>query len=723
MASKVKKVKQSTCFTVDQVTFSPCNYIACLDHNDNFPGSYIIAEFLRKCPLYKALTYSPKMSRHLLSNFWATCQYDAATKEVCASVLSTSTYDVSFTVDDLRRVLDLPTFDPYEKLPSNQDLKMVATTIGYVQGPNVKDRNTLYRKYMGGVWNFFFLHLLQCLSRKTGSVDQAHISTKQLAYVLIFQKKIDFAAYFFQELVKMMGSSKKCNVPFVRFISMLIADKLGSKMPADVDNYFDLKVCQIRLKGRLKKESLPTDRPLPLSMVSFATCPNPVWGDYFSNTNRKLKSHPTSEPRKSRKRLLSQLTPFGFSSKKPRTPKNKDSRPSTKDVELGPIKTRASDSPLVPSQKDIAGDGSDISPFLGHSSPPHAHGLPPEIDNLDDINIGPHVDVVDDINIEPRVDVVDKDVQQAQVSDRFDSIPQSSLADLIARVTALSDSQSAILQSLADLHARSNAQTEVNRAILRSLEDLHVKIDAQTKISNMVLEKTAAGLGTSWFTDLDRELLNQIGQRVQNNHGLLDGIHNNVSKLLDDSDNREDSTKSVSLSGDEDVAPDEDGDATTLVVEGDQKQPISQPPIDLSVAAEPNKPLLDKADTAELEKVDLKREEEAQVKKAERIKWYNDTILHRCVTASITSVEIKGPENLTQDSDQIFLIIGRADGVVRTEKLSGMHAYGVSEWMETTTFVKQSQSMYREYVLSHFEELRKKMRIIKNHYKPSAPSS
>ncbi|KAJ9538562.1 hypothetical protein OSB04_031295 [Centaurea solstitialis] len=687
-----------------KVNFSPCNYVAYLDHNHKYPDFFIIADFLRKSPLYKALTYRPKMSKHLLANFWTTCEYDETTKEVRASVLSTN--DVSFTVDDLRRVLDLPTFSPYEKLPSNQDLQMVATTIGYVPAPEVKDHIVIYRKYMGGVWNFFFLHLINCLSSKTGSTDQVHTSIKQLAYVLIFQKKIDFAAYFFRGLVTKMDFPKHQNVPFVRFISMLIADKLGSKMPADVDDYYDLRVSQMGFQS-LKKESLPTDRPLPLSMVSFATSPKPVWGEYFSKRKIKLESDPTSEPCKSRKRLLSQLTPSGFSSKKSKTAKNKGSQPSSKVVELGPIETRGSDGSLVPSQKDITGDDSDISPFLG-PSPPHAHGLPPEIDNLDDINIEPHVGGVD------------KNVQQTQVSERFDltsEIPQSFLADLIARVIALSDSQSAILQSLADLHGRSNTQTEVNRAILRSLEDLHVKVDAQTKISNMVLEKTATGLGTSRFTELDRELLNQIGERVEDHQGLLDGIHSSVSQLLDDSDNK-DYSKSFSFSGDEvDASGDEDGDATTLAVEGEQA--ISQP-IDLSVA-EANKSRLprEEANTTELEKVDLKRKEEV---KAKRIKWYNDSHLHRCITASITSVRIKGPQELSHDSDEIFLIIGRANGVVRTEKLCLMHAYGVSEWIEAMEFIKQSRSMYREYVLSHFDELMKKIRMIKNHYNLSDPS-
>ncbi|KAJ9551256.1 hypothetical protein OSB04_015301 [Centaurea solstitialis] len=356
---KTQKEGEKTPLTSDNVIFKPCNYVALLDlghylKNEKLREKYcdllLVANFLRKCPLNFALTYSPKMSKSLLGKFWASCKYDQTSKTIHASVLSKG--DVSFTVDDLRRVLDLPTYSPYQNIVSEDDSSdAVKSIMGYVPDPKVKGHSALYRTYMGGGWHSLFSYLIHCLSSKTGGTDQAHAPVTQLAHTLIFQRKIDFAAYFFGEMVKKMGPFKSHSVPFVRFISMLIADKLGSLLPTD-DAFYDLKVSKVGIV-MLKKAKKPHERPLPTSMVSFATSPDLTWGEL------SLESTRASQPSKSKRRRCSRLPTLGSSSKKAKRAKNTSAANKahqSKAVDIGPTEPMTSSTHLttssVPSQQD-----------------------------------------------------------------------------------------------------------------------------------------------------------------------------------------------------------------------------------------------------------------------------------------------------------------------------------------------------------------------------------
>lgn len=140
------------------------------------------------------------MTSFMLWNFWMTCSYDEDDEEIHVSVLSDTPSDFSFGSDDIRRVLQLLQRGPLvEYIPDNAHNAMVEI-LNYQQDPQTKSASTLLRKQIGGVWNFFFCHIIYCLSRKMGGHDQSPKYITDLAYAIIAQLNIDFADYFFKEI-------------------------------------------------------------------------------------------------------------------------------------------------------------------------------------------------------------------------------------------------------------------------------------------------------------------------------------------------------------------------------------------------------------------------------------------------------------------------------------------------------------------------------------------
>ncbi|KAI3718361.1 hypothetical protein L6452_19228 [Arctium lappa] len=239
-----------------------------------------IASFLLKSPLHYTLTYNPpKITKLLIGNFWLTCVYDPTPEKVSTSILSDpASPDLTLGVEDVCSALHLSIYSPYEKFPLGNEHEEVVAALNYIRGEHDRSPGTLLRKNMGGIWHFFFSLVILCLSKKTGGHDQCPSYITQLAHALIFQRKIDFARYFFRELVSVITPQKRPHVAFPRFISLIIYHKLATATDASHSITFDYKA-PIMTRPLLHKGPLVTDSPLLPGMVSFLTSPNLQWGD------------------------------------------------------------------------------------------------------------------------------------------------------------------------------------------------------------------------------------------------------------------------------------------------------------------------------------------------------------------------------------------------------------------------------------------------------------
>ncbi|KAI3678625.1 hypothetical protein L6452_37924 [Arctium lappa] len=203
--------------------------------------------------------------------------------DVSASILTIVEHpDLTFGVEDVRKVLKLPIYQPYTPFPTGREHEEVITAMHYSHDGKGKGSGTLLRKNMGVIWNFFFSHLIYCISHKTYGWDQCPAFITRLAHALIFMRRVDFAQVIFDSIVPAISPPRTHNVALPRFLSLIINEKLAGPLRADADLLeptvvFDLPYTQIS-KQTLHKPLKATDTPLPVGMISLITSPNLIWG-------------------------------------------------------------------------------------------------------------------------------------------------------------------------------------------------------------------------------------------------------------------------------------------------------------------------------------------------------------------------------------------------------------------------------------------------------------
>ncbi|KAI3703105.1 hypothetical protein L6452_28860 [Arctium lappa] len=246
-----KTSKLSTPLTRESLVFPPCNQVARLSVDVDHPEFNQVSIFLQRSPLRHALTESTKMSKMLLGNLWLTYKYDSDTHQVSTSILSSEEHpDLSFGVHDVRAVLNISEFNIYAPFPTHQEHDEVIAALNYVHEGKSKGSGTLLRENMGVLWNYFFSHLLYCLSHKISGWDQSPTTITRLAHALIFMRRIDFAQVFFDYLVTTITPPRTHNVALPRLISLIINHKLSAQLRADPaltepTIKFDLPISQI----------------------------------------------------------------------------------------------------------------------------------------------------------------------------------------------------------------------------------------------------------------------------------------------------------------------------------------------------------------------------------------------------------------------------------------------------------------------------------------------
>ncbi|KAI3727551.1 hypothetical protein L6452_16167 [Arctium lappa] len=282
-SSKSTKASKVTPLTRESLTFPACNQVARLSADADHPEFNQVSIFLQRSPICHALTSSTKMSKMLLGNFWLTYKYDSTTHQVSASVLSSEEHlDLSFGVDDIRSVLQIPEFNVYAPFPTHQEHDEVVVALQYVHEGKTKGSGTLLRKNMGALWNYFFSHLLYCLSHKTSGWDQSPAAITRLAHALIFMRRIDFAQVFFDSLLTAISPPRTHNVALPHFISLIINHKFSAQLSADAALpepriKFDLPISQIS-KQTIFKSIKPTDTHHMLLLLLFVSICSSTWG-------------------------------------------------------------------------------------------------------------------------------------------------------------------------------------------------------------------------------------------------------------------------------------------------------------------------------------------------------------------------------------------------------------------------------------------------------------
>ncbi|KAI3697734.1 hypothetical protein L6452_30831 [Arctium lappa] len=230
------KMDQSTLVASKNVKFAITdsevpknNHLGRLDFDGiKYPHLVDAAKFLKQSCIAYALTVDPKSSKTLLQQFWFTGEELTITNKKGDQFLD----DMEYCWDNKPR-----------------------STI-----PNKK--LTLIKKAkLPSQLNFIFSHFIQCMSGKSGSLDQANKVQLQMAYLVIAGKNFDFATAIFKDLrSKIEKTERDPKIPYVWFICAYLKFLYANTYPTTFDGSF-AKV------GQHSLEVKPLDNEVSISTL------------------------------------------------------------------------------------------------------------------------------------------------------------------------------------------------------------------------------------------------------------------------------------------------------------------------------------------------------------------------------------------------------------------------------------------------------------------------
>ncbi|KAI3681234.1 hypothetical protein L6452_36023 [Arctium lappa] len=228
------------------------NHLARLDFDGvKYPHLVEAAQFLRQSCIAYAITVDPTPSKALLQQFWFTAEETSLTnkkgEQVPAISFSTQLGSGMMTALGLRKALRFPDKprNGYDSLPTDTELIQFLDAMEYAWEP--KPRTTIPNKkltlvkkaLMPSQLNYVFSHIIQCMSGKSGSLDQASKIQVQMAYSVIAGKNFDYATAIFDDLKsKIEKTERDPKIPYVRFICAYLKFLYPTTYPTNSDASF-----------------------------------------------------------------------------------------------------------------------------------------------------------------------------------------------------------------------------------------------------------------------------------------------------------------------------------------------------------------------------------------------------------------------------------------------------------------------------------------------------
>ncbi|CAI9291256.1 unnamed protein product [Lactuca saligna] len=79
--------------------------------------------------------------------------------------------------------------------------------------------STLNKKYLTGV-------ISKCIHHKTRSLDQLNLFEQRILYSIVYNKKLEFAQLFLDQMVNCItGNKKPLNVPYPHWLGLILSRK------------------------------------------------------------------------------------------------------------------------------------------------------------------------------------------------------------------------------------------------------------------------------------------------------------------------------------------------------------------------------------------------------------------------------------------------------------------------------------------------------------------
>ncbi|KAI3718552.1 hypothetical protein L6452_19429 [Arctium lappa] len=239
-------------FAISDSELPKNNHLARLEFDGvKYPHLKEAAMFLKQSCIAYAITVDPTPSKALLQQFWFTADETSITnkngEQVPAISFSTQLGSGMMIALGLSKALRFPDKpkNGFDALPTEAELIQFLDAMEYAW--ESKPRTTIPNKkltivkkaLMPSQLNFIFSHFIQCMSGKSGSLDQASKVQVQMAYSVIVGRNFDYATAIFDDLKsKIEKTERDPKVPYVRFICAYLKFLYPTTYPTNSDASF-----------------------------------------------------------------------------------------------------------------------------------------------------------------------------------------------------------------------------------------------------------------------------------------------------------------------------------------------------------------------------------------------------------------------------------------------------------------------------------------------------
>ncbi|CAI9299863.1 unnamed protein product [Lactuca saligna] len=132
-------------------------------------------------------------------------------------------HSVFITADLLSVALRLPIFEPFSELPSIECCRSLFDQLGYDHSKAGTRSALILRQCMTPGCKFFTGALCKCVGHKSRSGDQLSTYEQQVVCSLLLNKRLDYGAFFFDQLVQLLRANVRADhVPFPRWIALVL---------------------------------------------------------------------------------------------------------------------------------------------------------------------------------------------------------------------------------------------------------------------------------------------------------------------------------------------------------------------------------------------------------------------------------------------------------------------------------------------------------------------
>ncbi|CAI9269798.1 unnamed protein product [Lactuca saligna] len=180
-------------------------------------------DFLASCRLRYAISDIPsEFFPEQVCEFYYTATVNDE-NNVITGTIGRGRHSVFITAELLSVVLRLSIFEPFSELPSIECCQRLFDQLGYDHSKAGARSALILRQCMTPGWKFFIGALCKCVGHKSRSGDQLSTYEQQVVCSLLLNKRLDYGALFFDQLVQLLRTNVPADhVPFPCWIALVL---------------------------------------------------------------------------------------------------------------------------------------------------------------------------------------------------------------------------------------------------------------------------------------------------------------------------------------------------------------------------------------------------------------------------------------------------------------------------------------------------------------------